>query len=109
MKKRIISILLVFLTAISCIYQNASAYDLDETKESILDSYYNEEIPTDRIISALSSIERSKEAWGLADIDFENIYIGSPVYTYVYSDGSFTENSKIYPISNDDQLILLAV
>ena len=81
MKKRIIATLLVLFTIISCIYQNASAYDLDETTESTSDSYYNEEIPTDRIISALSSIERSKEVWGLADIDFENIYIGNPVYT----------------------------
>ena len=72
MKKRIIATLLVLFTIISCVYPNASAYDL----------YYNEEIPTDRIISALSSIERSKEVWGLADIDFENIYIGNPVYTY---------------------------
>ena len=82
MKKRIIATLLVLFTIISCVYPNASAYDLDETTESTSDSYYNEEIPTDRIISALSSIERSKEVWGLADIDFENIYIGNPVYTY---------------------------
>lgn len=109
MKVRVISTLLVFLMAISCVYPDASAYYSSEVSEPISDSYCNEEIPTDRIIRVLSSIERSKETWGLADIDFESIYIGDPVYTYVYSDDSFTQNSKIYPISDDEKIILLAV
>ena len=40
MKKRIIATLLVLFTIISCVYPNASAYDLDETTESTSDSYY---------------------------------------------------------------------
>lgn len=78
-----------------------------------LDSEYyqdkTEEIPINEIISTLSSVERSKDVWGLTELNFENLCIGNPIYTYVYSSGSFTENAKIYPISNDNQLILLAV
>lgn len=106
---RIVSAFLVFLMTISCICPGASAYDLNKTKEPALDACYNDEIPTDQIVNALSSIERSKDAWGLMDIDFEKIYIGDPVYTYVYSDNSFVQSSKLYPLSYDSQLILLAV
>ena len=57
----------------------------------------------------LSALKIAKESWGLEDVDFDDLYIGSPVYAYDYVDGCFLENSKLYPITSNGVLLLWAI
>ena len=102
MKRRFWAGLLAVMMLLSMITNNAFAATSDAV------SLADISIVAEKIVEKLSSIERSKEVWGLSDIDFCDFCVGSPVYTYNYVDNSFKENSKLYPIIADNQLRLWA-
>lgn len=108
-RQQIISAFLFVLMVITLVPKDASAYYSETTDPTAVDSLYDNEIPMDKIIETLSTVERSKDAWGLSDVDFENLYIGSPIHSYTYSDESVAESALIYPISMDNRLLLLAI
>lgn len=95
--KRIITMLLTLAMLVSIGVTPAFAVN-EEVSEAM-----------DEISSLLASIEQSKDAWDLSEVDFSNLRVGNPIYSYIYSDDSFQANDRIYPISEDGQLLLLAV
>ena len=100
MKKRIFALILAFFMVMSIMSTPASASYVDEAEADGL---------LDKIINVLSSIENSKEAWGLSDVDFYDLQIGNPVHSYDCLAQSFEENAKLYPIFEDNNLLLWAI
>lgn len=64
---------------------------------------------SDGICGILEIVEHDKEMWGLSNVDFSNIYVGDPVHTYEYVDGSFIETSPYYPLFDNRTLIAFYV
>lgn len=101
MKKRFISFVLALIMVVSIAPPLAFAADTTDELETTS--------VIDKIINLVASVERAKESWGFGEVDFSNLYIGNPVFAYEYVDDSLEENSKLYPISEEGQLLFWAV
>ena len=62
-----------------------------------------------KIIEALRGTESIKDEMGLTDVDYGKIKIASPIYTYECKDTGLIENTKMYPLLNDEELIAWAI
>ena len=61
------------------------------------------------LISALQTIEPSKDAYNLNNVNFADLEISNPINSYIYSDNGLIESNKYYPIFYNDELVLFAV
>ena len=64
---------------------------------------------TTKIVSALQNIEQIKQDIGLADVDFEELSVAEPIYTYVYTADGFVQNNILYPLKENGILVAWAV
>ncbi len=62
-----------------------------------------------KIIEALQKTEYIKDEIGLSDINFEEISISNPVYTYEYVDNDFIQSRVMYPLKIENELIAWAI
>lgn len=61
------------------------------------------------IIETLRYMEPDKEDYGLSDIDFSKLQIGTPLYAYEYMSTGFEPLWQYYPLFVEDELVAFAV
>lgn len=64
---------------------------------------------TNKIVHALQGTEAIKDKIGLSNVDFSDLYIGDPIPTYNYVDGSLVKSRFYYPLFSYNRLIAFAV
>lgn len=95
LRKRRISILLSMLLLLS-VFQPAVALDVDPDFEQIY------EIGT----RLLGDIEHEKELYGLADVNFDNLYIGEYIPAYIAKETGLTlSNIRYYPVIENGEWV----
>lgn len=62
-----------------------------------------------KIISALNATEYIKNEIGLSDVNFEEIYIATPIMAYDYTTNGFEVNRIFYPLLFNNELVAFAV
>lgn len=94
MKKKIISLLLALALMVG-ICPTAFAADENNIDGEI----------QNQMIRILTSIEKEKEEFGLADVDFAEVQVGREILTYRIIDGEiFPNNLRLFPILHEGQL-----
>ena len=81
----------------------------DPAQNGMVSDFLLTQTQTGSLVSALRDYELQKSILGLEAIDFNNLYIGDPVQTYVYCNNDLSENNKLYPIYFENRIILLAL
>ncbi len=61
------------------------------------------------LVKALEIVEQEKDKFKLADVNFSDICIGNPIYTYQYIDDAFIRSTDIFPLFDSGQLIALSL
>lgn len=67
-----------------------------------------EDSKVDRIVTALNFIEETKSTYGLDDVDFNDLELGSSITTYEYIDNTFEVLGEMVPIFSGDKIIASA-
>ena len=104
MKKRIISFLMVVCLAISCVV-SVNAADLKD------DINVNVDQRILRITAdILKFIEPEKELYGMADVDFAVLSLGSEIPSFIVDDGRLISSEiKYYPIMEGEKWVATAI
>ena len=61
------------------------------------------------VIEALNRIEPIKEEYGLENVNFESLSIGSILHSYVFTGEDLEEDRTIYPLIYNNELVALAI
>lgn len=97
--RKLISVLLILIHLI-CLTATVSASDcpvfLSQSKENALNN-------------AISNIEMQKEQLGLDEVDFDDISVGQPLQTYIYTNNTFQKSHLMYPVISHEKLIMWAI
>ena len=67
-----------------------------------------EESRVNQIENALAFVEETKSAFGLDDVDFNNLDLGTSVITYEYIDGVFKASGEMVPIIWNNEIVASA-
>lgn len=67
-----------------------------------------EESRVNQIENALAFVEETKSAFGLDDVDFNNLDLGTSVITYEYIDGVFKASGEMVPIIWNSEIVASA-
>ena len=94
-KKRVLSSLLAVIIAFG--------YNIFVCAESISNSVEN------KIITVLQNTEYIKDDMGLENIDFCELYINNPIYTYEFTNEGFVFLRNAYPLLVNGKVVALAV
>lgn len=76
---------------------------------NLVPSFATSAVHESKIIEALQKVEYIKDDMGLSDINFEEISISNPVYTYEYIDNTFIQSRIMYPLKINNKLIAWAI
>lgn len=60
------------------------------------------------IVTALQNMESDKEAFGLGDVEFSDLYIGDQLHSYEYVETGFEELNSAFPLFYNGKLVALA-
>lgn len=61
------------------------------------------------LIESLNCIEPQKDAFGLKNVDFSNIYVGDMIHAYEYTSDGLHEIFGLYPLFENSTLIAFAI
>lgn len=96
--------LLALLTA-SCICLSTT---MSTSAETVASQDLLEESRVNQIKTALTFVGEAKSVYGLDDVDFNNLELGSSIITYEYIDGAFKELGEMVPIFSDSEIVASA-
>ncbi len=67
------------------------------------------ETASKKIISALQLAENIKNELGLSEVDFGELTISSPIYSYEYTQKGFVQNNVMYALKHKNELVAWAI
>lgn len=103
--KRFIAIIIVCCTLCMLVVPN------NISALNVLDNSHNINVTVSErsaIIDLLGGVEIQKEAWGLSNINFSDIYIGNKVYMYELTNEGVNVITYMYPLIYDGEIIMAA-
>ncbi len=99
--RKIVSTILTCSTLISSLGIFVSANNTSQSE-------YPNQLERNAIIEVLNVVNIEKDAVGLQNVDFNDLYIGERIYRYVLTNDGLETTCYSYPILYDDTVVLMA-
>lgn len=95
------------------LFAGAAAISTTQAKEALADTVnmdfdYPEMLSSDgvsRLPDDIAGIRDQADNLGLSDVDFDNLFIGDGIPTYVFSGGSFNKGPSYFPILENGKVV----
>ena len=63
---------------------------------------------TSQLLSIVSDLEPQKSMLGLSNVDFNNLYLGEPIQTYIYTNDTFVKSHDLFPVLYNNTIVFWA-